>query len=125
MNDVDVILIVDADANRVAEQPVVRHRLGPHRIDLEARRLHLAVGLRVDRPLQQVLSDAERDDERQQAAADNDVPFHRFILHKICRQRRDCGSRRANPSLRLLALGVANLMPCDQCVLVRVGQTTP
>ncbi len=45
MNDVDVILRVDADADRVAKQPVVAHGLGPHRVDLELRRHHLAGGL--------------------------------------------------------------------------------
>src|SRR5207302_3616039 len=40
MDDPDVVLLVDPDADRHAEQPVIGQRLGPQRIDLEDRRLH-------------------------------------------------------------------------------------
>src|SRR5262249_8356575 len=79
MNDVDVIVLVDADADDVAEYPVVRHRLRPHRIDFEARRLRAALGLRFGRLLEQMLPDAQRREQRNQRASNDDVarPFHR------------------------------------------------
>jgi hypothetical protein len=52
VDDEDVIARVHADADRRSEHPVVRQRLGPHRIDLEARRLHgLQPDLRDECPL--------------------------------------------------------------------------
>ena len=39
MNDPDLVLLVDAETDRLPEHPVVRHRLGPERIDFEHRRL--------------------------------------------------------------------------------------
>src|SRR5919197_797082 len=74
MNDVDMIAGVDADPDRHAEDPVIRQRLRPHRIDLEARRHRLAVGLRLSRSFQQVLADAEPDHQRDDCAADQHVP---------------------------------------------------
>ena len=60
MDDEDVILRVDADADHGAEHPVVRQRLRPHRVDLETRRLHgLPRGA-----LQRGLSNAESDNAR-------------------------------------------------------------
>ena len=38
VHDPDVILRVDGDAGDRSEQPVIRQRLGPERIDLERRR---------------------------------------------------------------------------------------
>ena len=46
MDDPDVILGVDAEADRLAEHPVVGQRLRPERIDFEARRLDRAAVLR-------------------------------------------------------------------------------
>ena len=46
MDDPDVILGVDAEADRLPEHPVVRQRLRPHRIDLEPRRLEAGSILR-------------------------------------------------------------------------------
>ena len=40
MDDPDVIVGVDPDADGLAEHPVIRQRLGPQRIHFEARRLH-------------------------------------------------------------------------------------
>ena len=59
MDDPDVVLVVDPDADRHAEQPVIRQRLGPQRIDFEARRLDAAV-LSSASVLQDHLPDAER-----------------------------------------------------------------
>ena len=44
VDDPDVIAGVDRDADRRAEDPVVRQRLGPERIDLEARRHRSVAG---------------------------------------------------------------------------------
>jgi hypothetical protein len=40
MRDPDMIVRVDGDAGDGAEQPVIRQRLGPERIDLEGGNLH-------------------------------------------------------------------------------------
>ena len=40
MNDPDVILSVNGNARDRSQDPMVRHRLGPQRLDLEARRLN-------------------------------------------------------------------------------------
>jgi hypothetical protein len=61
MDDPDVIVGIDPDADRLTENPVIRHRLRPQRIDFEARRLHGAVALRFSRPVENRLRDAERD----------------------------------------------------------------
>src|SRR2546427_8638064 len=58
MDDPDVVLLVDPDTDRHAEQPVVGQGLGPQRIDFEHRRLHRLrlVGL----PVEERLGAAER-----------------------------------------------------------------
>ena len=43
MDDPDMVLRIDRDADRAPEQPVVGQRLRPHRIDLKNR--HLRPGL--------------------------------------------------------------------------------
>ena len=53
-----------------AEQPVVRQRLRPQRIDLEHRRLHAAAPARSALFSSTRLADAERDNERAQRRAD-------------------------------------------------------
>src|SRR5207244_109857 len=73
MNDVDVIVLVDADADDVAEDPVIGHRLGPHRIDFEARRLGAAFRLSLGRSLQNALTDGEHGQQREHARSDRDV----------------------------------------------------
>ena len=61
MHDPDVILGVDAEADHLAEDPVVRQRLGPERIDFEPRRLERAPVLRARPSLEHVAGDAERE----------------------------------------------------------------
>ena len=52
MDDPDVILGVDAEANHLTEHPVVGQGLRPERIDLEARRLERTPILRIGRTLE-------------------------------------------------------------------------
>src|SRR5580658_8532215 len=40
MDDPDVVLSIDRNADRVADDPMVRQRLGPHRIHFKPRRLN-------------------------------------------------------------------------------------
>ena len=63
MDDPDVVLLVDPDADGPAEQPVVGQRLRPQRIDLEHRRGDTRA-LRLGLALQHRLADAERHDGR-------------------------------------------------------------
>ena len=59
MNDPHLILFVDAEADRLTEDPVVRHLLGPEGIDLELRHHDFAGGLSDRFLLEQMLADAE------------------------------------------------------------------
>ena len=70
MNDVDVILAVDADADRIAEHPMIRQRFRPERIDLEPRRLHRRVHLGRGGFLEQSLAESEHDKERKKGRTD-------------------------------------------------------
>ncbi len=58
MDDEDVVLRVDADPDHGAKDPVIGKRLGPHRIDLEARRL----GYEARRSLKRRLTGGEGED---------------------------------------------------------------
>jgi hypothetical protein len=58
-----MVLGIDADADRRAKQPVVRQRLWPQGIDFEARRLHGRALLRHGALVEQVLAQAEGDEE--------------------------------------------------------------
>ena len=58
MDDEDVIPRIDADADHRAKDPVIGERLGPHRIDLEARRL----GSGTRRALERCLAGGEGED---------------------------------------------------------------
>ena len=71
VHDPDVVLRVDADADRLAEDPVVRQRLGPERIHFEPRRLN--GGLRADRSVERPLRDAERGQRGDEARADEQM----------------------------------------------------
>jgi hypothetical protein len=67
MDDPDVVVCIDPDADRLSEHPVIGHRLGPQRIDFEARRHRCAFALRVGDPVQNHLRDrehGEHDDQR-------------------------------------------------------------
>ena len=62
MDEPDVVAIIDREADGLAEHPVVGHRLGPERINLELRRL---LGLS-RRPIEHGLADAETDEQGDQ-----------------------------------------------------------
>jgi hypothetical protein len=81
VHDPDVIVGINPDADRLSENPVIRHRLGPQRIDFEARRLHGAVALRVRRSLQNCLRDAECDQECENTRTDDDRAIARELPH--------------------------------------------
>ena len=77
MNDPDVILRVDRDADRLAEDPVVRQRLGPQRIDFEPRRLHRRGRGAERRPsIESARAEAERGRAGQEDGADAKVSVH-------------------------------------------------
>src|SRR5262249_44295972 len=74
MDDPDIVLLVDPDADSPAEQPVVGKRFWPQRIDHEARRLHRRA-LRFGLALQDRLADAQaRDGRHQRRARDEFAP---------------------------------------------------
>ena len=80
MNDPDVVLLIDPHSDGPAEQPVIRQRLRPQRVDLEHRCLDCApLGVRL--VLQHGLADAERDDKCSQGCADKKVTFSRCAFH--------------------------------------------
>jgi len=67
VNDPDMIVGIDKDADGLSEHPMIGHRLRPHRIDFEARRLHC--GLRGGGCLvEHRLADAERRKDRNKPA---------------------------------------------------------
>ena len=76
MDDPDVILVVDPDADRHAEQPAVRQRLRPQRIDLEARRLHPVLLLRLRLVLKHGLPDTEPEHCGGEHAANHSLALH-------------------------------------------------
>src|SRR6185503_2271496 len=88
MNDVDVILLVDADADDVAHHPVIRERLRPHRVDFEARRLRAGLGLGGRGLLEHLLRDAKRGEQHEQRQPDEKrtSPPHSLNLHPERRQ---------------------------------------
>ena len=80
VDDPDVVLLVDPDADRQAEHPVVRQRLGPERIDLEAWCLDHLPAPR-PRALQQRLAGAQRRQQCDAHRADDQFAsrgFHGF-----------------------------------------------
>ena len=80
MDDPDVVLLVDPDADRHAEQPVVGQGLGPQRIDFEHRRLH-DLGL-VSLPVEERLRAAERREQRDERRADCSAIRHPCLLRE-------------------------------------------
>jgi len=72
MNDPDIVLIVDPNPDGRSEQPVIRQRLRPKRVDLERRRLDGAP-LRIHRTLQYGLAYRKREDKRENSRADVEV----------------------------------------------------
>jgi hypothetical protein len=68
MNDPDIVLIVHPDPDGRSEQPVIRQRLRPKRVDLERRRLDSAP-LRIHPALQYRLPYRKREDKRENSRA--------------------------------------------------------
>ena len=77
VNDPDVILRIDADADDVPKQPVVGQRFGPHRIDFESRRLHAFFG--GGRPVEHGLGEAENHEDNKHGGADRQIAFHQSL----------------------------------------------
>src|SRR6185436_16715359 len=68
-------------ADRLTENPVIRHRLRPQRVDFEARRLDGGIALRFSRPVENRLRDAERDQECENTRTDDDRAIPRELPH--------------------------------------------
>jgi hypothetical protein len=78
MNDPDIVLVVDRDADRHAEQRFVGERLRPQRIDLKDRGFHHRV-LGGRGVLQHPRAGAEADYSRRQRDAAQKIP----LLHRL------------------------------------------
>src|SRR5437868_13682648 len=78
-----MVLRVDADTNHGAKNPVIREGLGPHRIDLEPRRLDRLAR----RSLKYGLPDTQSSDGRHESAAKNQFA----TLHRELLEARGCG----------------------------------
>ena len=72
MNDPDVILRIYRHANRHPQQPMIRQRFGPKRVDLEPRRLH-PFGLCGNDLLELDLADQQQAEGSQQCGADDEI----------------------------------------------------
>src|SRR5262249_11350302 len=115
MDDPDLILFVDAEPDRLSEDPVVRHRLGPEGIDLELRHHHLAVGLSDRLLLEQVLADAQHGQQDDQCRADHAIarqshvsfPLHakRMRWMSVLRRQYTLSRLPVKPFLRRLRRG--------------------
>src|SRR5580765_1273127 len=85
MDDPDVILGVDVDADAHALIPAVRHRLRERRIDFEARHLNVAAvrALRAGLLQEQRLTGAEDSEERHEDRTNQQVLFHAFLQVRL------------------------------------------
>jgi hypothetical protein len=91
MDDPHLILLVDPEADRLSEHPVVRHRLRPERVDLELRHHHLAVGLGDRLLFEHVLGDAQNREQGDQPRTDQTIarPCHILIPPSAAECARD------------------------------------
>ena len=80
MDDPEVILRVDAEADRLAHDPMIGQRLGPHRIDFELRRGDHVLRLRVER----ALADAERDERDHERGANQKITSAIHLRTHFC-----------------------------------------
>src|SRR4029078_1269543 len=87
MDDPDVLLRVDGHADRLSENPLVRQRLRPQRIDLEPRCRDAAFELRVGEALEVRRTRAERREQYEQSDADAER-FHALPPGREIRLRR-------------------------------------
>jgi hypothetical protein len=76
MDNPDVVVRIDRDADGLAKQPVVRQRLGPHRVDFEPRRLGSTGGMYDGALLEQGRSDSESDKHSGERDTDTEITFH-------------------------------------------------
>ena len=86
MDDPHVILGVDAEADHLAEHPIVWQRLGPERIDLEARRLERAAILGVGHLVEEMSRHAKNDDGREEAGPDEQITSLDHLLMNFWRR---------------------------------------
>ena len=77
MNHPDIILLIDGDADRHAQQPFVRERLRPHRLNLELRSLS-AGSLNHRFLVQNVGRDSEGGQNRQKRRTCIEISLHFF-----------------------------------------------
>src|SRR5258705_2375506 len=80
MNDPDVIVRIGKHTNGLPEHPVIGKRFGPHRVDLEPRRLHaarLCGGCLVEHSL----ADSKRSKDHDKTGTDEEIPCVFPIAH--------------------------------------------
>src|SRR5262245_35877306 len=80
MSDPDVIPRVDGDAGHGTEDPMIRQRFGPQRINFEYGRLDSAAPLSVRRLLERVLTGSERDEDEGRANIKTSLHIAHFRL---------------------------------------------
>src|SRR5216683_2452354 len=79
MNDPDVVLGIDGNPDRHSNDPMVRHRFGPHRVHFKHWGLNRG-GLDGGLLFQHSGSESERGDEREKGRADTQITLHVCIL---------------------------------------------
>ena len=104
MDDPDVVVRVDPDADRGAEHPVIGERLRPERVDFESRRQDGAAALGVGRVLEHGLADSERRQERRQTHPNQHGARAHSMSHSCLpaggRVARADGGRKSDPASR-------------------------
>src|SRR4029453_3839570 len=80
MHDPDVVLRVDAEPDRLTDTPVVRERLGEHRVHFEARRHDRALSLHSNRAIEHATTHTERNDRRHKARANHKVSWSAHLV---------------------------------------------
>src|SRR5262245_33527888 len=95
MNDPDVILLIDPGADRPAQQPIVRKRPRPKRVDLEHRRRH-ARALRLGLMLQKCLTNTETN----HAGGEHRTEDKSALLLKLDHRRLPIRLRRVSAGIR-------------------------
>jgi hypothetical protein len=81
MNDPDVVALVHPDPDGGAEEPMIRQRLRPEWVNLEARRPHhTAAILRGDRSLQHDVGYQEPTQDRREDRTNQPIPSRHIVL---------------------------------------------
>src|SRR5262245_20108630 len=126
MNDPDVVLRVNAYADRHPDVPVVRQRLRPQRINLEPGRHDHGFPLNVRHPLQRALTDEKRDKEREKSRAEIDITLSFHATHPL-RISTASGSERG-PRSKLYdsrSLPLAVLIQSSSSTSSKFGSSSP